>query len=75
MPKGSIEWNYDPEDGLVLHIKPVFRKLISEEARAHVKESRKEMLMALRNLIDVTIQKMDEKGRATAKPRARIKVE
>ena len=74
MSKGSIEWEYDPDDGLVLRIRPIFRKLLSEEARAHLKESRKEMLIALRNLIDAAIQKMDEKGKAT-KARTKIKVE
>jgi hypothetical protein len=75
MPKGSIEWEYDPEDGLVLRIRPAFRRLLSEEARAHVRGSRREMLMALRSLIDVTIQKMDEKAKTPAKTHTRIKVE
>jgi hypothetical protein len=73
MPKGSIEWDYDPEEGLTLHIRPMFRKLFLGEARAHVKASRKEMLMAFRSLIDAAIQRMEEK--APEKSHTKIKVE
>ena len=75
MPKGSIEWEYHPEEGLVLHIRPMFRKLVSDEARAHVRASRKEMLLALRGLIDATIQKLEEKGKTAGKGQTKIKVE
>jgi hypothetical protein len=75
MPKGSIEWEYLPEEGLVLHIRPMFRKMMTDEARAHVKASRKEMLMALRSLLDATIQKLEEKEKAPGTGRSKIKVE
>jgi hypothetical protein len=75
MPKGSIEWEYHPEEGLILHIRPMFRELVSDEARAHVKASRKEMLLALRSLLDTAIQKMEGKEKASAKSRTKIKVE
>ena len=48
MPKGSFEWEYNPEEGLTLHIRPMFRGLVSDETRAHLKASRKEVLIALR---------------------------
>jgi hypothetical protein len=73
MPKGSIEWEYHPEEGLTLHIKPVLRKLVLGETRTHVKASRKEMLMAFRSLIDAAIQRMEEK--APEKRRTKIKIE
>ncbi len=75
MRKGSIEWEYDPEEGLVLHIHPMFRGLVSEETRAHIRASRKEMLLALRNLLDISIQKMEQTEKATGKGRTKIKVE
>jgi hypothetical protein len=75
MPKGSIEWDFDPEEGLVLHIRPMFRKLFSEDARAHVKASRKEMLLALRSLIDAKVQKLEQKEKAAGTGRSKIKVE
>jgi hypothetical protein len=75
MPKGSIEWDFDPDDGLVLHIRPMFRKLVSEDVRGHVKASRKEMLLALRGLIDATVLKMEQKEKAAGTGRSKIKVE
>jgi hypothetical protein len=75
MPKGSIEWEYLPDEGLVLRIHPMFRRLVTEEARSHVKASRKEMLMALRSLLDATIEKLDEKEKTRGTGRTKIKVE
>jgi hypothetical protein len=75
MPKGSIEWEYNPDDGLVLHVRPMFRQLLSEQTRGHVRASRKEMLLALRSLIDVAVDKMEEKEKASGKGRTKIKVE
>jgi hypothetical protein len=75
MPKGTIEWEYGTEEGLTLHIKPVFRKLVLGEAGAHVRASRKEMLLAFRSLIDAAVQKMDEKEKAPGKRRTKIKIE
>ena len=57
------------------HIRPMFREMVSEEARAHVKASRKEMLLALRSLIDVAVQKMEQKGKTPREGRTKIKVE
>ncbi len=75
MPRGNIEWEYDPENGLTLRIQPMFRGLVTDEARAHVRASRREMLLALRSLIDATVQRMEEKEKAPAKGRSKIKVE
>jgi hypothetical protein len=75
MPKGSIEWEYHPQEGLTLHIKPVFRKLVLGEAGTHVRASRKELLMAFRSLIDAAIQRIEEKEKAPGKSRTKIKVE
>ena len=75
MPKGSIEWEYHPQEGLTLHIKPVFRKLVLGETGTHIRASRREMLLAFRSLIDAAVQKMDEKEKTTEKRRTKIKVE
>jgi hypothetical protein len=75
MAKGTIEWEYHPQEGLTLHIKPVFRRLVLGEAGAHVRASRKEMLLAFRSLIDAAVKQMDEKEKAPAKRRTKIKVE
>jgi hypothetical protein len=80
MSKGSIEWEYDPENGLVLRIRPMFRKMMSGESRARAREFRKDVLTALRSLIDAAVKKMEEGEKTPAKSRNRtartkIKVE
>jgi hypothetical protein len=40
-----------------------------------VLEARKEVLMALRSLIDVALERMDEKEKGTGRRRTQIKVE
>ncbi len=76
MTKGSIEWEYTSEDGLVLRLKPAFRHLFSEETRSHIRATRREMLMTVRSLIDLAVQKMDdEKETASQKGRTKIEVQ
>jgi hypothetical protein len=75
MPKGSIEWEYHPQEGLILHIKPVFGKMALGEAGVHARASRREMLLAFRSLIDAAVKRMDEREKAPEKRRTKIKVE
>ncbi len=75
MVKGSIEWEHNPEEGLVLRIKPPFGMKDAGETRKHVMAARKEMLLALRGLIDVAVKHLEEKEQRTEKPRTKIKVE
>lgn len=74
MVKGSIEWEHDPEGGLVLRIKPAFGEMFTGETRKHALAARKEMLLALRGLIDIAVRGMEEKEKKTEK-RSKIQVE
>jgi hypothetical protein len=75
MVKGKIEWEHNPEEGLILHIKPGLDELFTGEIHRHMRAARKEMLLALRGLIDIAVMKMDEKDQKTEKKRAKIEVE
>ncbi len=75
MVKGSIEWEHDPEEGLVLKIKPALGKMFSEEVRKHTIASRKEMLLALRSIIDVAAKRLEEKEKKTETKSTKIEVE
>ncbi len=77
MAKGSIEWEHTPEDGLVLRIKPAGGGIFSGETRKHAMAARKEMLLAIRSLIDVAVSRMEEKEKkaGTGKGATKIKVE
>ena len=61
MVKGSIEWEHTQEDGLVLRFTPSFIGLATGEARQHAIAARKEMLLALRSLIDGAIKRTEGK--------------
>jgi hypothetical protein len=75
MVKGSIEWEYDAEKGLVLRINPVPGVLAGGEVRQHMLSARKEMLIALKSIIDVAVKHMEEKESRTQEGSTRIKVE
>jgi hypothetical protein len=75
MPKGSIEWEHSPEEGLVLHIKPGLGELFTGETRKHALAARKEMLLAIRGLIDIVVNRLEEKEKKAEKHRTRIEVQ
>jgi|WetSurMetagenome_2_1015567.scaffolds.fasta_scaffold994365_1 hypothetical protein len=75
MVKGCIEWEYDAENGLVLHIKPIPGGLMEGELHQHMLAARKEMLLALRGLIDVAVKHTEEKESQSPNSGTRIKVD
>jgi hypothetical protein len=75
MVKGSIEWEYDAEKGLVVRINPVPGILAGGEARQRMLSARKEMLQALRGLIDLAVKHLEEKESRTQESATKIKVE
>ncbi len=76
MAKGSIEWEHTPEQGLVLRIKPSGGSFFTGETRKHVLAARKEMLLAIRSLIDFTVSRLEEKEKTEKGKRGtRITVE
>jgi hypothetical protein len=75
MVKGSIQWEHTPEDGLVVRIKPAMPGLFTGETRKHVKAARKEMLLAIRNVIDIAVTHMDAKDNKDQKQATRIEVQ
>jgi hypothetical protein len=76
MHRGSIEWEHHPGEEFVLRFKPPPCNIIPEETKAHARQSRKEMLLALRSLIDTAITRMEEAEKKKAKKgRTKIEVE
>jgi hypothetical protein len=75
MVKGSIEWEHNPGEGLVLRIKSPFGGMDAAETRKHALAARKEILLALRSLIDVAVKHLEEKEQKTENTRTKIKVE
>jgi hypothetical protein len=75
MLKGTIQWEQTPEEGLVVRIKPGMPRLFTGETRKHVRAARKEMLLAVRNLIDIAVTQMDAKDNKDQKQATRIEVQ
>jgi len=75
MIKGKIEWEHNPEDGLILRIKPGLGGLFSEETFKHAMAARREMLLVLRSFIDLAVKKMEEKEKKAEKRGTKIAVE
>ena len=74
MAEKLFECEWTPEGEIVLRIKKPGLKLLAPEVRGHLLGARKEMLSALRSLIDVALEKMDEKESPRTR-RTKIKVE
>lgn len=75
MAKGSIEWEHNPEEGLVLRIKPGLHEFFTGETHRQALGARKEMLLALRGLIDIAVKRMEERENKTSQRGTKIKVE
>jgi hypothetical protein len=75
MSKGSIEWEHNPQDGLVVRIKPGLGELFTGDTRKHALAARKEMLLAFRSLIDIAVKHVEQKEAKTEQRRTKIEVE
>jgi hypothetical protein len=75
MLSGSIEWEHRPDEGLILRFKPPLGKIMPDETRGHVRAARKEMLLALRSLVDAAIVREEEANKKAGKRRTKIEVE
>jgi hypothetical protein len=74
--KGSIEWEYNEKDGLVLRLKPGLEDLAAAgEVLQHAMSAKKEILLTLKSLIDVAAMRMEKKETPAKKRPTKIKVE
>jgi hypothetical protein len=75
MAEKLFECEWTPEGELVFRLKKPGTRVLPPEVRGHVLEARKEVLMALRSLIDAALERMDEKAKGSGRRRTQIKVE
>ena len=68
-----IEVNYNPTDGFTLRVRPRSLKLLPEPTRGHILAANKEFLLAVRSFLDQVISKVEDRGKASRRPR-RIEV-
>jgi hypothetical protein len=76
MAKGCIEWEQDEENGLVLRFKPGLKDMAAAgEVIQHAMAANREILLTMKSLIDLAVQRTEEKAAKSNKRGSKIKVE
>jgi hypothetical protein len=70
-----FECEYSPEEGLCLRVRKPALRAFSPEARGHLLEARREMLLTVRSLVEAALEHLDKKEGARGRRRRRIEVE
>lgn len=74
MSHSLLEFERLPEDGFVVRVRAPRFLMVPAESRQHVRVALKEMLLALRGLIDSAIECVEEKEKPGPRNRRRIEV-
>ena len=75
MRVGICEVEHRPGEEVVLHFKsPKFRKL-PDTTRQHLLAAQKEILVALRGILDSAIERTEESGKTKGRKRTKIEVQ
>lgn len=75
MAEKVFEIEYRPGEEVVLHFKAPIFSVMPEATRGHFRTAHKEMLLALRSLLDKAIERAEEAEKTKAKERTKIEVE
>ena len=75
MSDSIFEVEYHPGEGVVLRFKPPKVRGLPDSTRQHLLIARKEMLLALRSMLDKAIEKTEEPGETKGRKRSKIKVQ
>ena len=75
MSDSIFEVEYHPGEEVVLRFKPPKVRGLPDSTRQHLLVARKEMLLALRSMLDRAIEKTEESGETKGRKRSKIKVQ
>ena len=75
MAEKIFEVEHEPGEELVIRLRLPRFEAVSKPTREHILAAHKEMLMALRSVVDVAIEHVDEAGKKKGKTRTKIDVE
>ncbi len=75
MSEKILEIEHHPGEEVVLRFKTPSLSLMPEETRSHFRAARKEMLLALRSLLDKAIERVEEVEKTKAKKRTKVEVQ
>ncbi|MDI6815169.1 MAG: hypothetical protein QMC90_03735 [Dehalococcoidales bacterium] len=74
MAEKVFEVEYHPGEEIILRFKVPKLPVVPEAARSHFRTAHKEMLLALRSLLDKAIERVEEAEKTRAKKRTKIEV-
>ena len=75
MTERIIEVEYHPGEEVVLRFKAPMLPFVSEAAKGHFRTAHKEMLLALRSLLDKEIERTEKAEKTGTKKRNKIEVQ
>jgi len=75
MAERVFEVEYHPGEEVVLRFKVPGLPFVPEATKGHFRMARKEMLLALRSLLDRAIERAEEAEKTKAKRRTKIEVQ
>ena len=75
MSDSIFEVEYHPGEEVVLHFKSPELWWLPDSTRQHLSVARKEMLLALRSMLDRAIERMEESGKTKGRKRTKIEVQ
>ena len=75
MAERIFEIEYQPGEEVILHFKAPGLSIMPEATRGHLKLAHKEMLLALRSLLDGAIERAEKAEKTKPKKRTKIEVQ
>jgi len=75
MAERILELERRPGEEYVLRFRPSKLRFLPETTRQHTRAAQKELLLAVRSLIDGAIERLEEAEKRKGKPRTKIEVE
>ncbi|MBI4331828.1 MAG: hypothetical protein HY673_11160 [Chloroflexi bacterium] len=75
MSEKIFEVEHSAGEELVVRIRPPKLSMLSDETREHILSARREMLLALRSVLDAAIEYTESQEKAKGKGRKKIEVQ
>ena len=75
MAERIFEIEYHPGEEVVLHFKVPGLSIMPEATKGHFRMAHKEMLLALRSLLDMAIERAEKAEKTKTKGRTKIEVQ
>ncbi len=75
MAQRLLEVESQPGEEIILHFRVSALSFVPEATRGHFRTAHKEMLLALRSLLDRAIERTEKTGKTKARRRTKIEVQ